>query len=435
MVIGSLHPHQKEIFLDPSKIRVLACGARWGKDRLTIIDMLIKCQWLAIAEKERRKSLIPPVLAWYVAPNYSLLRQSWEELEYFTSGMKGVKFNRSGFQCHLPGGIEIEFKSADNPGRLLSRGLDYIAVTEAARVKKEAWEKSLVTRLSSPGRGVNGTGGMAILNSTPEGQNWYYDLWKQGQTCKDGYIKSWRFTSYDNPYIDPQQLDRHKELLPEKVFRQEYLAEFIPGGGSVFRRLADAWKSYTYPQLPNEDEWGIPYTIGIDWGRRNDSTAITVIRHDLGKCRLVNHILLTGIGYSEQINAIQQICEQYSEATVIAESNGLGDPLVEQLKETISNPVIPFSTTATSKKNIIESLSYIIETGGLELPAIDNHGVLSPAIPELMDQLSSYEAKASSNGILSYNAPAGKHDDCVMSLAFSVCGKQQTNSKLEVIRT
>lgn len=436
MVLGSLHYHQREIFLDSSKIRVLACGARWGKDRLTILDMLVKCQWLATHERERRKSLIPAVLAWYVAPNYSLLRQSWEELQYFTAGVKGVKFNKSALQCFLPHGIEIEFKSADNPGRLLSRGLDYVAVTEAARMKKESWEKSLITRLSSPGRGVNGSGGMAILNSTPEGQNWFYDLYKQGQHNRnEGYIKSWRFTSYDNPYIDKDQLDKHKELLPEKVFRQEYLAEFIAGGGSVFRRLGDAWQVYPYPQLPEKDEWGIPYTIGIDWGRHTDSTAVTVIKHDVEKCRLVNHLILTGIGYAEQIEAIKRICEQYPEATVIPESNGLGDPLVEQLKQEINNPVLPFTTTATSKKNIIESLAYILETGGLELPAQEEHDVLSPVIPEIMEQLTSYEVKASSNGILSYSAPSGKHDDCVMSLAFAVCGKQQNSSKLEVIRS
>ena len=434
MVIGELHPGQREIFLDSSKIRVIAAGARWGKDRLTILDMLLKCQWLATYEKERRKSLIPAVLAWYVAPTYSLLRQAWEELEHFTAPLKGVKLNKGSLQAFLPGGIEIEFKSADNPGRLLARGVDYIAVTEAARCKKEAWEKSLVTRLSSPGRGVNGEGGMTLLNSTPEGQNWFFDLWKSGQCCKDGYIKSWQHTSYDNPYIDPQQLDRHRELLPDKVFRQEYLAEFLPGGGTVFHNLAEAWKTYDYPCLPDPDEWGIPYSIGIDWGRHNDSTAITVIRHDVEKCQLVNHLKLDNVSYNEQIEAISALCNDYPEAVLIPEANGLGDPLVESLKEAVANPIKPFTTTATSKKNIIESLAFILEKQGLLLPAVEKHGVISPAIPDLMEELGSYTAIARNNGIMSYSAPQGKHDDLVMSLAFAVCGNTYKNSQLEVIR-
>lgn len=436
MVLGELHPHQREIFLDPSRVRVLACGARWGKDRLTIFDMLVKLQWMARAERERRRALIPSVLAWYVAPNYSLLRQAWEELQHYTADISGARYNQSKLQCFLPGGVEIEFKSADNPGSLLSRGLDYIAVTEAARIKPEAWQKSLVTRLSSPGRGPGGLGGLALLNSTPEGQNWYYDLWRQGQAYTDGYIKSWQYTSYDNPYIDPAQLDRHKSLLPERVFRQEYLAEFVAGGGSVFRRLGDAWQSYKYPQPPSINEWGVTYTIGVDWGRHTDSTAVMVIRHDPDRCVLVDHRLLTGIGYTEQIAAIAALCDIYDDAYVIPESNGLGDPLIEQLRLEISNSIIPFVTTAVSKKNIIESLSYIIETGGLMLPAKDEHGLPQPVVPELMDQLAAYTATVKPGGLVSYSAPVGKHDDCVMALAFAVCGKSVNASKgLDVIRT
>ena len=429
MILGALHPHQLEVYLDRSKIRVLACGARWGKDRLTIMDMLTKCCWMARHEAQRRRGLIPPVLAWYVAPTYGLLRQAWEELEYFAGAVRGVRFNRGRLQVFLPGGVEIECKSADNPGSLLSRGLDYIAVTEAARVKREAWEKSLVTRLSSPGRGVDGTGGMALLNSTPEGQNWFYNLWQRGQTDTTGYVKSWRFSTYDNPYIDPAQIDRHRELLPDRVFRQEYMAEFLPGGGSVFRRLADAWQVYDYPVPPAPDEWGVPYTIGVDWGRHTDSTAITVIRHDPDRCVLVDHRLLTGVGYQEQIAAIAALCEIYPAATVIAESNGLGDPLVETLRNEIPNALKPFATTAVSKKNIIESLSFIIEKGGLWLPAVMTHGVITPAITELMDQLGAYTATARAGGIMSYSAPAGQHDDLVMSLAFAVCGQTYNNTQ------
>lgn len=437
MILGELHKHQRDIFLDPSRIRVLACGARWGKDRLTLFDMLMKLQWMARVEKTRRRTLIPAVLAWYVAPNYSLLRQAWEELQHYTADVPGVRYNQGKLQCFIPGGIEIEFKSADNPGSLLSRGLDYIAVTEAARMKKEAWQKSLVTRLSSPGRGPGGCGGLALLNSTPEGQNWYYDLWKSGQTCRDGYIKSWQYSSYDNPYIDPSQLDRHRQLLPDRVFRQEYMAEFVSGGGGVFRRLAEAWQEYSFPQLPDPDEWGVPYTIGVDWGRHTDSTVLTVIRHDPDRCVLVNHRRLTDIGYADQIAAIADLCSMYPGAEVIPESNGLGDPLIEQLRSSVDAPIQPFATTAVSKKNIIETLSYIIETGGLMLPAVSSHGVLQPAIPELMDELSAYEATTRAGGIVTYGAPQGRHDDCVMSLAFAVCGKNVSSARtaLKVVRS
>jgi hypothetical protein len=37
-------------------------------------------------------------------------------------------------------------------------------------------------------------------------------------------------TSYDNPLINPSEIDDARLTLPDNVFRQEYLAEFIDGG-------------------------------------------------------------------------------------------------------------------------------------------------------------------------------------------------------------
>lgn len=431
--LGELHKHQREIFLDSHRIRVLACGARWGKDRLTILDLIFKTLWLAQHEKERRRTLIPSVLAWYVAPTFGLLRQSWEELEYFTQAIPGAKLNQGSLRCWLPGGVEIEFKSADNPASLLARGLDYIAVTEAARVKREAWENSLMTRLSSPGRGIDGQGGIAILNSTPAGQNWFFDLWKQGQEPND-YIKSWRFSSYDNPYINIEELNRHREILPDRVFRQEYMAEFLAGSGSVFRDIRACLNAYDYPYYPRQSDL-CPYSIGIDWGRHNDATAAIVLRNtDEGKYELANCLHLKNLSYQEQIDRIVELCEAYPAALVIPESNSLGDPLCEALRMRVSNSIRPFQTTASTKKAIIETLAYVIDEQALILPGISDSLGLTPAEAELFEELSSYEVYTSKSGAMTYSAPAGKHDDLVMALAFALSGKQ-SQSRLSVVRT
>lgn len=428
MKFPPLHPGQLEVYNSPARIRVLACGARWGKDRLTIIDMLTKVLYMANAEAERRKELIPAVLAWYVAPTYGLLRQSWEELHYFLSDYSGARYNESTKRCWLPGGVQIEFKSADRPGSLLARGLDYIAVTEAARMKEQAWTQGLSTRLISPGRGPYGNGGLALLNSTPEGCNWYKDLWDRGQTDKTGYIKSWRYTSYDNPFINPDELDRQRLYMPANAFAQEYLAEFVATGGDVFCGINECRHEFGYP---HQEETGISYYIGVDWGRANDSTVAIVLGTDGEQIQVVNMLRLTGVNFSSQLEQIKALAEIYPSAVLLPEKNSLGAPLIEQLFDMIDNPIRPVITTATSKKQMIAALAVAIEQGEISIPVTNDEDIKS-----LISELYSYRTDITKSGLMTYNAAPGCHDDCVMALAFALSGinRRGTRNACGIIR-
>ena len=46
---------------------------------------------------------------------------------------------------------------------------------------------------------------------------------------------SWKMTTYDNPYIDPAEIDDAKRDLPLIAFNQEYLAEFADNAANPFR--------------------------------------------------------------------------------------------------------------------------------------------------------------------------------------------------------
>lgn len=436
--IGTLHPAQAQVYKAltnnrPPKISVLACGARWGKDRLCMFILLYWAFRLAFVEKQRRdkEKLIPRVLCWYVAPSFSLLRQAWDEITEFTSKIPGVKFNRAEVRVYLPNGIQIELKSADRPGSLVSRGIDLVICTEAARMKKEAWENGVITRLASPGRGPDGKGGLAILNSTPNGKNWFFDLWNRAYNDNTGYMKAWQFSSYDNPGISRRLLDAQKEILPERVFMQEYLAQFIDGGGSVFRRVSECLEVYEYPAKPRG-----AVCIGVDWGRHNDRTAIVVICIEpTGKYRLIEHRLLLKTPYNTQITIIKTIAQKYPACCIIAEVNGLGDPLVESLRLETHRQIIPFITTSASKKAIIETAVSLMESGAIVLPAYNSHGVLISIAKDLTDELSQFECIESRGGGMKYTAPDGAHDDLTMAFCFAISGRQavRKSGRIEAI--
>lgn len=427
---GVLHEGQTRIWKslnaeNPPKLTVLAAGARWGKDRFCLQAMLaLATQWQVLEEKRRKAAkLVPSVLCWYVAPTFALLRQSWEELKELTSGFPGIKLNESGLRCFLnDGGVQIEFKSADKPRSLLARGLDLVVCTEAARMKAESWQ-IIVTRLSSPGRGPNGKGGIAILNSTPNGQNWFYELYLQAKENekaaeKDRFMQAFHFSSYDTPLANIEELNRHRLILPESVFAQEYLAEFVSPNGTVFKKLAGAVCKYKFPEL--HAERGGVYAIGIDWGLQNDRTAVLVVRFLLsGKIRLVECKILKTNDMLQQLAIISEVCKRFPSAVVIPEVNSLGDPMCQELRRKINNRIKPFVTNHDSKINIVNSVCVHFERGEIELPE-DNAGKCASA--EFFAEMAKYEVQRTAKGNITYNAPSGCHDDSVIAFCLAVSG-------------
>jgi hypothetical protein len=68
-----------------------------------------------------------------------------------------------------------------------------------------------------------------------------------------------------------------------------------------------------------------------------------------------------------------------------------------------------WTTNNTNKVEGIRSLIYDIQGGTLMLPSKD-------FFPHLYQELSAYSYRISPNGTMTFNAPSGFFDDCVMSL-------------------
>jgi hypothetical protein len=204
----------------------------------------------------------------------------------------------------------------------------------------------------------------------------------------------------DNPNIDADEIEAARMSLPERIFRQEYLAEFIDDGGGVFRGVMDAiW--YEQPGKPDSN-----IIIGVDWGRYNDFTVFTVM--DALRGIVIELDRFTGIDYAIQLARLKALYARYPGSGIVAEENSIGGPLVESLQRE-GLPVRAFQTTATSKRAIIESLALAFEQRKIGIPNC----------PWLINELLAYEQERLPGGMLRYGAPAGGHDDGVMSLAIA----------------
>jgi hypothetical protein len=69
-----------------------------------------------------------------------------------------------------------------------------------------------------------------LFISTPRGHSYFYTLFLQGLDKLNPEWESFRYSTYDNPYIKVSEIDAAKASLPESAFQQEYLA--IPNANS-----------------------------------------------------------------------------------------------------------------------------------------------------------------------------------------------------------
>ena len=388
-----LHTGQMEVWENPARFKVMACGRRWGKSRLGSLLCI------AVASKGGR--------AWWVGPTYPVASVGWRMIRRIAVQIPGCDVRESERMVTLPTGGTVQVKSADNPDSLRGEGLNFVVIDECAFVKEDAWTDALRPALADRKGG-------ALFISTPKGHNWFWRLWHEatGDTWQ-----AWKFTSYDNPFLDPAEIDAARSQLPERTFSQEFMAEFIDDAGGVLRGVLAAATA-----TPSDGRRGdTVYIAGLDWALSYDFTVLTIINANTRE--LVYLDRYNGVDYSMQRQRIKAACDRFGVAGIVAEANAMGKPNNDELRR-MGLPVRDFTTTNSTKADIIESLAAAFEQGNIR--------ILNDAT--LIAELQAYEVDRLPSGMVRYSAPDGLHDDCVMSLAMAWHGASAAQRKRATVR-
>jgi predicted phage terminase large subunit-like protein len=208
------HRIQQEVADDTHRFKVLACGRRFGK---TLMCVTIGFKYAFVRK-----------MVWWVAPTYSQAGIAWRMAIRLINQIPkeyGIQTNIATRTITFPNGGYFVFKSSDRPDSLRGEGLDLLIMDEADFQKLNVWDEILRPTLAD-------RKGDAIFISTPKVENgWFHKLFKQG-LIPNAKIKSWQFSSYTNPYLDPKELDEIRETTPSLIFRREFLAEFVGSEGA-----------------------------------------------------------------------------------------------------------------------------------------------------------------------------------------------------------
>lgn len=388
------HPNQRVIHdsinNEPYKYYALNIGRQFGKSLLGVNQALY---WFFN---------VPNCKIGWVSPVYKQCKKVFTDIDNaFDNKSVFTEKNKTDLFIKSPKGGTIQFFSSELYDNIRGETFDFLIVDETAWHKEQAWTEVLRATVLVRGKKV-------LFLSTPKGKNWFYNIHKLDGV--NPQYKSFTMTSYDNPLINPSEIDDARLTLPDNVFRQEYLAEFIDGGAGVFRDI----------KINNRAEVTKVCYAGIDLGRADDYTVLTILNEhgEMFYCERWRHKTWQFI-----VNELLATLGRFRPKAYV-EINSIGDVVYEQLKK-IYGDIKPFYTDSISKQEIIENLQVAIQNGNfsmLDLDWLKNEF-----------ELFTFEYSTKSRSI-KYSAPPGFHDDGVMStaIAYNALKKLKASGKYNI---
>jgi len=292
---------------DDHRYKVINCGRRAGKSYLVSIEML------------KFSTTNPKSIVWYISPNYKQSKSiMWTMLKEIIPVEAIESKNETELKFILKNGSEIHLKGAQEPDTLRGVRIDLCIFDETAFIDKweEVWKVIRPTLIDSKAK--------VWFISTPNGFNHFKDLYD----TIDSDFKSFKFTSYDNPYIDSEELEKAKREMPEDAFQQEFMAEFRKMTGLIYKDFNRDIHMVDIPYL--DSNWTYTRSLDFGFGHKSalgyfainpDGTEIYCIDGfykegmtesqiaDIVKIKDANKIITNPVADSAQPMSIQQLSE------------------------------------------------------------------------------------------------------------------------------
>lgn len=380
----NLHPTQAEVAGDRHRFRVVDCGRRWGKTTLAI-DTMIGC---AVYKPDARIA--------YIAPTFQQARDiAWAQLKKDVS-KAGATINESRLEIKIPNNFKGEsliiLRGWESIETLRGQLFDLIILDEVASMRnfQSSWNEVVRPTLTD-------RVGEAMFISTPKGFNHFYDLFNMQE--KDTDYKSFHYTSYQNPHIPSEELDKARQEVGEIRFGQEYLADFKKMEGLVYKEFDRKIHVFN----PEDAEWKIrtnknhmqEYIVGVDFGFTHPCAVISIYRDSADNYYILDEWYETGktedqiADYVQALNANRVYPDPESPSAIATlKKRGVNVREVIKGKDSVKNGInkvrellrarkLFISTACTNLLFEFETYSYPDDTKGIsENPLKENDDAL-----------------------------------------------------------
>lgn len=401
IVNGYLSDNQLKVFTDiynsTERFHTLVGGRQGGKSR--IISRL----GFAFAATE------PNINVMFLAMDTTQCETLYDHILSIDNVKVSIqKTSKKPLYILLKNGSLISFRTVSGqPNRIRGKSIKYVFCDEFAFFPNGIFDRVL-THLTKAQKESK-----VIFASTPYGKsNDFYKFYLLGYDNSDTYLElgedlktknkgynSYRLIFSDNPVYDLEQIEYDRLRMPPEVFDEEVLGIFSEGGGEVFKNLKEVCILDSY-RVPSKNEY---LYAGIDWGMTSDRTVLTI----MDKLGEVIYIKYWEGKRPNQIEELNNELLKFNKPLIYAESNGIGLPLIGQLRQTKTS-VNELFMTQDLKATMVGDLIYDIQTKSVKLPSIK-------LCEELNTEMNRYTYSKTANGI-TYKHRQGENDDFIDSL-------------------
>ena len=379
-----MYPMQEDAFFNESRYSLIEASTKAGKTYGGLVWWTHK----AILEGAPGKEY------WWVAPVSRQANIAFSRLCVSLEAVRdGVDIGYSGQTVRLPNGAMLRFRSGEKPDNLYGDDVYAAVIDEASRVREESWEAVRSTLTATRGQA-------RIIGNVHGKRNWFYRLCREAEAGTLPDAEYHRITARDAAnvgVIAAEEIEDARATLTERRFRELY--EVIPSEdyGNPFG------ESHIYA-CQRDGLSNLPaVSIGIDLAKSVDWTVIVSLDENGRVCEFERFQL----PWEQTFQRLTAAVERNPQASILVDSTGVGDPIVEQL-EKHSGRLQGVKFTAQSKQQLMERLGIAIQTRAITYPG-----------GEILGELLSFSYEVMPSGHTRYEAETG-HDDCVCALALAV---------------
>lgn len=357
----------------------------------TILMLVLCIQWLL----EKNMSIA------YICRNFVLAKRLYKELIRVLP--KNVIKSANGSDLIIEGvnGSTLTFFSAEQGASLRGQTFNYMICDEFAFHKQEQtdgthlWNDILSPTLKARGK-------KCIFVSTPLGKNnIFYEMYQRGLSDEYPKYTSILKTIYDDGFISKEEIEEIKKSIPELSFKQEYLCEWLDDGLSFFQGFSDCFDINLYNNTSKC--W-----IGIDCsGDGSDATVCSKV-NERGEIEVFEAVGTLDMKYRQ----IADYINKSNPVAVYGEINGLGLPMLEEIKKLVKRKsnIYDWTTTNSSKEEIISDLAVAIANKNVHFLKDDM---------KTYNELGNFVVTVSKSRKLTFAARGSGHDDRVMATAIA----------------
>ena len=401
--------------------RLLSHSFRAEKELDTIFRTIAPTTALTRITYQYLNRLIPENLPAYIDhPNFEEANHDWRGFTPHRSEHKGAmqwQHNNSRIQCIHGSDPEVTIEGERVHGNCFD---------EAAKLKRQVFDSAMSTTAQ--------TGGWNCLYGTPRGKNWYYELFMEARehmrwahkNSKPLEMFAMQARTMDNPFVPRESIARAKKHLPDRIFRQLYMAEFLDDG-SVFAGHRDCTfgEEISFDEDIKIQQWIHPeadkceVVIGTDWAKREDYYVSVAFDINHNPPRMVGFQRATHVNYTSCVGLLYKFSQKFKDViTCRHDRTGVGD-VIDELIQPLPFPIEPVVFTNAVKTSMVEK--YMV--------ALESKDVLLPNWVDMIKEHDNFDVTTTSTGLQKYAAMEGEHDDIIMALCLAYYGVWEMREK------